>query len=205
MQHPGMDLVGLGMSMGGAILAKYASKTSEKCLFKALVTVAAPFNFLTSAEGIRDKWNGLFDSMLLAVLKGFINNKRKELEKFEKEFKDLGIDFEQVLQSKSCCEFDDRFTAKMMGLKSYKEYYLKGSCVGQMHRISIPFLALHAKDDPIVSYLAAPQEEFRKSKNMVLALTTTGGHVGFFKGNCPPKRWFQVPCVEFLLNSLDSV
>lgn len=192
------------MSMGGAILAKYASKTGTNCKLRALATVGSPFDSGTSAKYLKSKWNyfGLFDSMILTVLKMYVKNKLPEFMKWEKEFKDMNIDFDEVMNTKDVSDFDDKFTARMVGVKGFNEYYYKGSSGRGLGKVRIPMIALHAADDPIVNCIAAPKEEFRNNKNLVLALTKTGGHVGFFKGMLPPKRWFQVPCIEFLNQSL---
>lgn len=130
----------------------------------------------------------------------------KQAESELNEWKDLlehkGISFRDIYESESCYEFDDLFTAKMLGLESAQKYYEKGSCEHLVKNVSIPVLAMHARDDPIVSFLAVPREEFEKNENLVLALTNTGGHVGFFRGSFIPKRWFQVPCIEFLTQCL---
>lgn len=136
------------------------------------------------------------------MLKKLTKGVESEFEEWKSQLERKGLDFKKVYESQDCVEFDDRFTAKMLGLENAQEYYRKGSCVELLGNIRIPFLALHAQDDPIVSYLAVPRQEFEKSEYLVMALSKTGGHVGFFSGHFPPKRWFQVPCVEFLSQCL---
>lgn len=52
-----------------------------------------------------------------------------------------------VIQSKTLREFDERFTTKMWGYKSVKEYYYDASNKGKLNRIKVPTLIITAADD----------------------------------------------------------
>jgi predicted alpha/beta-fold hydrolase len=191
--------------MGGTVLTNYVAKTGKKTVLSALVIVSSPLDCLTCAQEMRSWKNflGFFDFLILNVLKKLVKNCENELKTLKNKFFLKGVDLDQVRLAQSCIEFDDLFTAPMNGMRSFREYYAEATCAHLLKDVEIPFMALHAKDDPIVSYLSLPKEEFFKSKKTVLVLMNTGGHVGFFKGYCPPKRWFQVPIIEFLINSLE--
>lgn len=190
--------------MGGTSLINYASRSGKTCLLKALSVIGSPIDCTINSKELNSFWNyfGFFDKLILSVLKRLIKQVEVDFNEWKSELESKGLVFKEVYESKSCSEFDSRFTAKILGMENSQEYYEKGSCVHLVKNIKIPFLALHAKDDPIVSYLAVPREEFERNEYMVLALTNTGGHVGFFRGCFPPKRWFQVPCIEFLSQCL---
>ena len=63
----------------------------------------------------------------------------------------------------------------------------------------MPFLALNAADDPIVGFV--PSDETAKSVTCALAVTPSGGHLGWFHGGSTfgrPDRWIRQPVLEWL-------
>ena len=71
-----------------------------------------------------------------------------------------------------------------------------------MSSIRVPFLAINAADDPIVGF--TPAEETVHGQTCALAVTPSGGHLGWFHGGSPigrggpPERWIRKPVLEFL-------
>ena len=70
--------------------------------------------------------------------------------------------------------------------------------VGQ---ISVPTLAIHAQDDPIVSFAPLTLEKFANNPNIIIMLTEHGGHGGFVnlrkKGEDLDRHWAQNRITEF--------
>src|SRR5258708_17327384 len=68
--------------------------------------------------------------------------------------------------------------------------------------IRVPFLAINAAEDSIVGFTAA--EETGDGQTCALAVTPSGGHLGWFHGGSPigrggpPDRWISKPVLEFL-------
>ena len=79
--------------------------------------------------------------------------------------------------------------------------------IGRLSNISIPFVALHALDDPLVSYrtVAGVDPEIMVksgSGNLILLLTKSGGHVGWPLGMNPSVRgweWMNNAVRDFVL------
>ena len=80
-------------------------------------------------------------------------------------------------------------------------YYEWSSAVTPLPGIRIPFLAINAKDDPIVA--EAPVQEIGKNPFVSLVLTKQGGHLGWFVGGGiagtgkPSTKWNVQPCLEW--------
>jgi len=82
-----------------------------------------------------------------------------------------------------------------------------GDPVGRLSNIAIPFVALHALDDPLVSYrtVASVDPEVMVktgSGNLILLLTKSGGHVGWPLGLNPAARgweWMNNSVRDFIL------
>ena len=109
-----------------------------------------------------------------------------------------GIDLDKVMKSRTVYELDASFTAKINGFKSAEEYYDNSRGDAYLRNVKIPVLALNSMDDPVIHSDVIPFKDFENYENIILATTTTGGHLGWYKGIFIPTSWFQVPCLEFL-------
>jgi uncharacterized protein len=98
------------------------------------------------------------------------------------------IDVDKVLNSKRLYEWDRYVQCPSWGYPTEHAYYRDASSVDAALNIRIPVLALHAKDDPIVSDLAVPYDNFKLTPYVVLCTTTSGGHIGWFE--LGGDRWY---------------
>lgn len=67
----------------------------------------------------------------------------------------------------------------------------------------VPLLVIHAKDDPIVSDLAAPYQEIMQNKYAVMVATSGGGHLSWFE--LGGGRWFARAAAAWLNKMANSV
>jgi predicted alpha/beta-fold hydrolase len=194
------DLVAIGMSLGAGLLLKHTTVVGKDSDLLALAVVAAPFNHLHSAKNSLNWWPYLRipGKAILSILTRHGHKLKHKLEPFADEIKNKGIDFTEVLNTKTYYEFDDKFTSKLHGFAGADEYYTTASPYKDLDKIAIPVFALSSLDDPIIHHEGLPVEEFKKWDNLLLMTTEAGGHVGFYEGHLWPKRWFHLPCLEFL-------
>lgn len=75
--------------------------------------------------------------------------------------------------------FDEAFTVPAFGYKDSRDYYSRASSAGAVARIRVPFLAVHARNDPIVYDPAVPRAALRANPYCVLIESPSGGHVGW--------------------------
>ena len=99
-------------------------------------------------------------------------------------------------------EFDDTFTKIAGGPAPYfpfpdaNAYYVWASSHNMLQHITVPFLAINAGDDPIVS--STPMDSGGNGL-VVMELTKGGGHVGWFQaGSGRVERWTTKPVLEWL-------
>ena len=198
-------LVAVGMSMGAGLLLKHATLSGKNCLLKALAVVATPFNHLHLATASENWWPYLKipNKFILKLLKTIARTVESQLHQWPDEIHNKGIDFKQIMNSNSFYEFNSTFSAKIQGL-SADEYYQQGSTHETIDLLRIPVFALSSLDDPVIHSDGIPFQEFQEQPNIILATTTTEGHVGWYTGNLIPKRWFQIPCLEFLEACLEE-
>lgn len=78
------------------------------------------------------------------------------------------------------------------------DYYIWASSHTVLPKIRVPFLAINSADDPIVAEL--PQN-VGESEYIVFAVTSGGGHLGWFEtadGYGQVRRWVSRPVLEWL-------
>jgi len=99
-------------------------------------------------------------------------------------------------------EFDDTFTrvaggpAPQFPFRDSDEYYIWGSSHNTVDKITVPFLAINAIDDPIVRHV--PMHGGGNGL-VVMELTKGGGHLGWFQaGPGYVDRWTTKPVLEWL-------
>ena len=82
-----------------------------------------------------------------------------------------------------------------------RDYYIWASSHKMLGDIKVPFLALNADDDPIVSVLPCHFGTDSFSPWVVFGETRGGGRLGWFEdGSVPghPRRWYRRPVLEWL-------
>jgi predicted alpha/beta-fold hydrolase len=99
-------------------------------------------------------------------------------------------------------KFDDTFTriaggpAPHFPFRDADAYYVWGSSHIMVGRVTVPFLAINAADDPVVRHV--PMDGGGNGL-VVMELTTGGGHLGWFQaGQGFVDRWTTKPVLEWL-------
>jgi predicted alpha/beta-fold hydrolase len=202
-RDPTAVLFGCGFSLGSSVLTKYCGQMGENCPLVGMVSVGNPYDFLGSLRALHRSFIG---RNLYSYHMG--RNLTKVLFKHEEAFRNCEwLDFQEVAAAKSIMEFDAAATSKGFGYKTVHEYYRFGSSAQDIPYVSIPALFLTAQDDPISNCEVIPYYEIQANPNAILATTSKGGHLGWFKWNwsmVPKERWFQTPVAEFVHAILES-
>lgn len=98
-------------------------------------------------------------------------------------------------------EFDSAFTAIAGGISSpfpfpdAASYYVWVSTHNILDKISVPFLAINAGDDPVVKHVPT---DCGDNGLVALGLTARGGHLGWFQTAKSGDRWTTKPVLEWL-------
>lgn len=89
---------------------------------------------------------------------------------------------------------DEYMVAPMFGYKDKKDYRDQCSVDGQLHKLKMPCMYLHAWDDFVIGPDCIPADEFEKCDNLILATTKVGAHCCHFEagrfGGLLPTQWF---------------
>lgn len=178
-----------GVSLGGNALLKWlaARGTSAGQIVRAAVVVSAPVDLHVAGHGLGRGINRLYTWHFLATLKP------KSLQKATR-FPGL-YDTAKVARARNLYEFDNIVTAPLHGFKDADDYWTRASSKGDLRRIEVPTLLIHARNDPFLPGRHLPQTS-DVSANVTLEYTRAGGHVGFVTGPFPgrldwlPRRAF---------------
>jgi len=188
------NLVMVGFSMGGIIVANYASKSGDHSGLAGAVsfsgTLCTAKNLLDcpAAKHSAEVWQ----PALAWGLKASII--RPSMHKFSKK----GVTVQDVEEVQSVTEIDTKLVCKYHGYKTVYDYYEDMSAGGlgdakglqRLESTRIPLLAVHAIDDPITIYEVTLADEVNKTENVMLLATKHGGHIGWPTGWFPSKnRW----------------
>lgn len=174
-RFPDAPLVGIGISLGGLILFHYLAKHERStCRLLGGMVVSVAWNAIESTKEMHKPLNRLIFNSHIA--KGLVRTVQEHLHIFE----DMDIvDLDEVMQSTTIRDFDERFTTKIFGYPSLEAYYREATLHDKMHHIDVPLLCLNAADDPFSPAHAIPTADAENNENVVIVVTGRGGHVAF--------------------------
>ena len=187
-----IKIYGVGFSYGANQLVKYlGQKNYKKKKITAGISISNPYEFIISA---RLGHNKIYNRMLLMFLQKVVVKTRKQLE-------NLNVNVELLLNTNQIKDFDDYYTAYLLGFRGSDDYYRNISSVYDMKNINVPLLCISAKDDQICFEEGIPFEEIRLNKNIALLLTSHGSHSCFIEGDglfgLKVKQWITKPVTSF--------
>jgi predicted alpha/beta-fold hydrolase len=193
-RYPTCDLLACGWSLGANILVRYLGEEKERTPIKAAASLCNPFDLVKSDNNFHHGFNRIYDFNLA-------KNLRNIFKKHEPLFVDIGGAFNPELAAscKTIREFDDALTRVSFGWPSVDAYYEGSGSHHSIPHVSVPLLCISAADDPIAPYHAIPFDAIRGNQNCVLAVTPTGGHLGWVSGPKAPLGgpWTGQPVLEF--------
>lgn len=211
---PNQMLAGVGYSMGGIILSNYVARSSHDCHLDTAVAVSGGLDLRENLNFFRSM--RLWQPILAQSLKqDFI------IKKFDGRFRQRLIDFMDfekhlfLMRATSVSSIDIHAIVTYNGFRDLLHYYSEMSAmgdtnafrsknhldqneshdIGRIGNVSIPFLVVHALDDPITSWRTIGHDPFALTRsgsgNVIMLLTARGGHVGWPLGWNPRRSgWF---------------
>ncbi|RHY55527.1 hypothetical protein DYB26_004090 [Aphanomyces astaci] len=154
--------MGVGFSLGANILLKYVGEEGASCVLTAAVSVANPFDFVVTNLHITHSW---FHRLVYnaAMTKNL-----------------LKMVFDEVKSIRTLTEYDLDVSRHTFGYITPMDTHRDASSAAYIKHIAIPTLCVSVRDDPICPHTVIPYDECRSNPNVVLCVTHSGGHVGFF-------------------------
>lgn len=222
---PSSPMIGMGFSLGGAILSKYFGEVGKKTPFIGGVAVGAPFSLEETSMALESSYLTLVYSY--AMGRNLMNLLRRHVDTLS-----LWPEFWEPLETvfgekispkkdapvakpakdgppKGRMRFVDHYAVRHVGglrspygefpLESALAYYRHASATKYLTNIARPLLAVNADDDPIVPVhaLTTLRKELKSNPNVVLAHTQCGGHLGWF-ATSTGTRWVHNPVNQYI-------
>ena len=153
-----------------------ADTATARATTDCAAAISAPVDLATAGHRLGRGWNRLYTWNFLRSLK------RKSLAKLGAH---PGIyDRRAVARARNLYEFDNLVTAPLHGFRDTDDYWTRASSKGDLARIAVPTLILHARNDPFLPGPHLP-EAHEVSPAVTLDYPEEGGHVGFVSGPFP--------------------
>ncbi|KAK7888145.1 hypothetical protein LTR67_009022 [Exophiala xenobiotica] len=182
--YPNRPLFGIGFSLGANILTNYLGEEGSNCLLKAAVILSNPWDLHAGSLALQRTWfnRNAYSATMGKSMKRLFETHVDQISTNPK------IDVDVVRKIRYLHEFDRHVQGPTWGYPTEGAYYRDASSVDSLLAIRVPFLAIHAEDDPVTASEALPREEVQQTPYGVLCTTTTGGHLSWFE--LGGKRWF---------------
>ncbi len=163
----------VGYSMGGNICLLYLGREARRlpdevvggAAFCATIDLPVCSRIMDSSTGKLYTWH-------------FLRKMSRGMLEKHKQFPGQ-IDLETLARVRSFREFDEHFTAPMMGFKDADDYWRRASASAWLHKLSVPTLLVNPSNDPFLGGDCYPLECARKSRLLYLETPEEGGHCGF--------------------------
>ncbi len=179
---PLAPLHAVGISLGGNVLAKWAGERGAQAgLLRACVAVSAPLDLAASGASLERGLNVFYAGVFLRTLRV------KAIAKIRAH---PGIaDAGRVARARTLREFDDAFTAPVHGFADFADYWHRASAKPWLRAITVPMLAINARNDPFLPGRHLPLER-ELSPQVTLEAPGQGGHAGFFAQTPTADPWY---------------
>ena len=179
----------IAFSLGAGMLLRYLSDYANNSELDKAIAVSPPWNI-----AIETPVFPIWSTLLVFPLKLFILRHYSILAKTHSSMFIL-----KMLTATNLKSWDSIFL-DVYGLKTIDEYYKLGSAAFVAKDITIPCLAISARDDPICSVDGAPTLE-QLGPSLCLVKTKYGGHLAFPSDTGSiTKSWADELIISWLLN-----
>ncbi|EPQ58747.1 hypothetical protein GLOTRDRAFT_104069 [Gloeophyllum trabeum ATCC 11539] len=213
--YPEAPLIGLGFSLGANVVARYLGQEGNRSRLLAAAVLGCPWDLVKNSERIegdllyREVYSKALGQNLLKMLRVNAAHLSRLAAPHSPTAKALADTLQ--LERPYLKQFDANWTCRAgamyppFPMDSAEQYYKWASSSQYVHDIRVPLLCINAGDDPIVRDL--PIDEVRKNGWVCLAVTTHGGHLGWFEspdkgdreatGFFGVRRWVRKPVIEW--------
>lgn len=194
---PNKKIFLIGFSLGGAITANYLGQERSDVYknIKGAAIMGSPWDFPLSSITLVDSFlgNQVYSPVMCQSLLKLLDEHHEGHLKLQEIVNDYKVNPESFKLQK-LRDFDDAFTSKLFGFNCALEYYRHASPDQRLLNVRVPTIIVSSQDDPIIGSKALPYSEVKLNPYTYLAVTSIGGHLGWF--NFLHKRWYPEPLAK---------
>eukprot|EP00043_Microstomoeca_roanoka_P019381 m.217054 g.217054 ORF g.217054 m.217054 type:complete len:277 (+) comp16986_c2_seq1:2492-3322(+) len=185
-RRPHSRVFAVGFSLGAGVLAKYLGEQGHHALLDGAVAISPSWNF-HQKHWVFPLWSRF---VLINSLREYATSNRRAMEA-------MGI-YQTAMAAKTVREFDQAAVVKPHGFRDVDDYYTTASSIHTSQNITVPTLAISAADDPVCHHAGAPSTDGKLGPGLVIAITRTGGHLGFSEGLVPrAQSWMERVVIDW--------
>jgi len=170
--YPDANLYGVGCSMGGNLLARYAGIKGSSCPFKKIVSVSNGFDLHAGVEV--SKVVPLNNKLFMSFTREILCN---------------------VQDGNTICTKIKSFSdleGKALGLSDMSTYYSASSSITELANVAVPCLCIYSDDDILLNHKDEFYSEMVKTNPKITVIATShGGHVGFVSPDFKCDWWIK--------------
>ena len=161
-----------GFSMGANLTLLYLGREAAKIppQVRGGAVVCATMDVPACIESLQHSLGGIYQWHFLKPL-------RQRMVAIHRQHPEINID--GIDQIKSFPQFDDRFTAPIMGFRDAQDYYQTSSACQWLEHIQLPTLIINPANDPFLRGNCFPRDTASRMPNLYLEIPPNGGHCGF--------------------------
>lgn len=192
-RFPEQPRFGIGVSLGGNVLAKWMGEQGESAreLLDAAVVISPPVDPVAVAPTFHRLLWGFYAAHFVRTLKP------KALDVLRR-FPGL-FDEEAVRKAHDFYTFDDAVTSQLYGYRDAVDYWGKNGCGQFLPGIRVPTLLIISRDDQFVLPECLPVETAERSPWLYPLFSDRGGHAAFVSGLAPfcARYWYEEQSLRF--------
>jgi predicted alpha/beta-fold hydrolase len=186
-EHPDLQLVMCGVSLGGNVLLKWLGEHGAEvpAQVRRTAAVSVPYDLEAGARLMEHGFARLYVRHFLATL---VAKTTRKLELYP----DL-CDATKLRAARSFFDFDDALTGPVHGFTGAHEYYHQSSSIHFIRDIRVPTLLMNARNDPFLppTVLETVRGLAKDNSQLFIEFPPTGGHVGWVTGQPWAARYFM--------------
>ncbi|MBU8895247.1 hydrolase [Corallococcus sp. M34] len=189
-------LLAVAFSLGANVLCRLLEETGNDAPVDAATAISAPYDLDACCRKLDGggAFHLLYRQRFLNTLK---DKARDKLRRFPGAFDGRAMEAARTIRA-----FDDAVTSVLHGFRDAAHYYAEASSGPRLNAIRRPTLLLSAADDPMLEAPVIPLQA-RDNPHLSVALTPTGGHVGFVGGSpWRPRFWAESQAFAFFESQL---
>ncbi|KAF8504044.1 Alpha/Beta hydrolase protein [Hysterangium stoloniferum] len=216
MKYPRARLVGLGFSLGANVLTRYLGEEGANSKLISGCALGCPWDLEKNSIQLEGGWfhRNVYSR---AMGKSLLRLSLSHMDTFiKKSTVDCRPDIKGLLKAKNprLTDMNDMLTCRVGGssppfpFPSSTAYRKWASSHNHIQTIRVPFLAINALDDPVISDIPVPVPE--EASHTIIVTTPGGGHLGWFQrqeqaGFLHVERWSKAPVCEWLRATGDEL